>query len=264
MQPKVVIQKKSDILYWKCNTIFFYITLFIGFFLLYQLYDVQRIKKEILTEKINNEIDMRYKIKYASVVVDKLKDMVFEEYDINQKMIIHSPYFQMEQFFNIYYPKMNEVIKEKYINLIVESSLEYNIPPLLMASLFKRESNFDPKATGSVLPSGVRARGLGQVLWKWHKDKVIKRGYNNIKDLYKPEVNIPVSTEILKEFYDRNKGNIVKALTGYVGGHHQGYVNDIMTTYVNVNIYVYNMFNIDNIPVERDKLVFAHYNVNNS
>ncbi len=222
MQPKILIVKRSDVNYWKINTIFFYITLFISFYLVFQVFSLQAIQKELLVEKASIQYEKKHQIEYASVVVDKLKHMVLDEFELNQKMIFHSPYFQLEQFFKMYYPKMPIERVDELSEYLVNASIKYGVPPLLMASIIKRESNFNEEAIGSVLPSGARAKGLGQVLWRWHKEKVHNLGYDTIDALFIPEVNIDVATLAFKEFYDRNNGNVVRALTGYVGGDHPG------------------------------------------
>ena len=257
MQPKVSIIKSKDVVCWKINTIFFYITLLISFYLVYQVFELKHIQKQLLTEIAEVQYDKQYKIGYASVVVDKMKNMVLDEFELNQKMIVHSPYFQMNQFFKIYYPRMPQETADQYTEHIVNASMKYGIPPLLMASIIKRESNFNPDAVGSVLPSGARAKGLGQVLWRWHKDKVKDLGYDTIDALFIPGVNIDVATLAFKEFYDRNNGNMVRALTGYVGGNHPSYVNDVMNTYIKMNVHLYAMLQYENIPVYRKNIVLA-------
>jgi hypothetical protein len=257
MQPKVSIVKKKDVYCWKINTIFFYITLLISFYLVFQIFSLQSIQKELLFEKASIQYEKEYQIGYASVVVDKLKYMVLDEFELNQKMIVHSPYFQLEQFFNMYYPTMNIERVDELSEYLVNASMKYGIPPLLMASIIKRESNFNEKAIGSVLPSGARAKGLGQVLWQWHKEKVYDLGYDTIDALFLPEVNIDVATLAFKEFYDRNGGNVVRALTGYVGGNHPGYVNDVMNTYIKMNVHLYGLIQYEHIPFYRQNIILA-------
>jgi len=257
MHPKISIVKKIDVNCWKIHTIFFYITLILSFYLVFQIFSLQSIQKELHLEKASLLYDKQYQIGYASIVVDKLKHMVLDEFETNQKMIVHSPYFQLEQFFNMYYPKMNKERVDALSEYLVNASMKYGIPPLLMASIIKRESNFKDDAVGSVLPSGARAKGLGQVLWRWHKEKVYDLGYDTIDALFLPEVNIDVATLAFKEFYDRNGGNVVRALTGYVGGNHPGYVNDVMNTYIKMNVHLYGLIQYEHIPLYRKNIILA-------
>lgn len=93
------------------------------------------------------------------------------------------------------------------------------VPATLILAMAKKESAFNPRAL-----SKVGARGLIQVMPKYHKERMKKMG---IKDLYAVEDNIRVGTDILLDFQRMSKGNLRVALHRYSGGA-RGYANSIM------------------------------------
>ncbi len=82
-----------------------------------------------------------------------------------------------------------------------------NIDPFLIVSLMNTESKFRPWAK-----SVEGARGLMQVIPRWHQDKIRGRNINHI------ETNIEVGTQVLADCLDRRKGNLTKALHCYSSG----------------------------------------------
>lgn len=68
------------------------------------------------------------------------------------------------------------------------------------------ESGFRPHAR-----SVSNARGLMQVVPRWHREKIRNR------DLFDPRVAIDVGTSVLREYLDKANGNPLKALKYYCG-----------------------------------------------
>jgi len=86
---------------------------------------------------------------------------------------------------------------------------EYNVDPLLVLAVMAVESRYNP-----VAESSVGARGLMQVMPKFHLDKLAAHGGEPA--LLEPEVNILVGTRILRE-YQRRLGDTEAALQMYAG-----------------------------------------------
>jgi len=100
--------------------------------------------------------------------------------------------------------------------------------PLLLASLIRRESSFNPTARSK---SG--ALGLGQVMPKvWLKELKEKKIVNEKRDLLGIKENIKATNYIFEKLLQQKKGNVSKALFAYVGSQGRSdYVRDILTTY---------------------------------
>jgi soluble lytic murein transglycosylase-like protein len=86
---------------------------------------------------------------------------------------------------------------------------EYNVDPGLILAVMAVESRYNP-----VAESGVGAKGLMQVMPKFHLDKLAAHGGEPA--LLEPEVNILVGTRILRE-YQRRLGDTEAALQMYAG-----------------------------------------------
>ena len=85
---------------------------------------------------------------------------------------------------------------------------EHRVDPLLILAVVAIESRFNPLAE-----SVFGAKGLMQIMPKYHKDKLSGHGDGA---LLEPEVNIQVGTQILRE-YLRRSGETESALQMYVG-----------------------------------------------
>jgi hypothetical protein len=121
-------------------------------------------------------------------------------------------------------PKVPPVRAMEIATSVRNWSKHYNLPPILVLSLIKRESQFNPKAD-----SGTGAKGLMQVIAYWHKEKLEKFGMKK-EDLFNINENIGVGCWILREYLDRS-GSIDGALRRYVGSDHRGYIIDILSGY---------------------------------
>jgi soluble lytic murein transglycosylase-like protein len=86
---------------------------------------------------------------------------------------------------------------------------QYSVDPLLILAVMAVESRYNP-----VAESTVGAKGLMQVLPKYHLDKLLDHGGEEA--LLEPEVNIQVGAQILRE-YQRRFRDTETALQMYAG-----------------------------------------------
>ena len=108
----------------------------------------------------------------------------------------------------------------QYVRAAYKAADKWNIDPLLLLSFMKAESNYQAKAGNS-----YGARGLMQVVPRYHREKIEKR---NILD-YK--TNIDVGAEILNEYLQLHKENFHVAMKRYSGGAGKAYKARIQATY---------------------------------
>ena len=95
----------------------------------------------------------------------------------------------------------------RMVNAAFKEGKKQNIDPFLIISLMNTESKFRFWAK-----SGEGARGLMQVIPRWHRDKIKGR------DIHHIETNIEVGTKVLANCLKSRKGDIKKALNCYSGG----------------------------------------------
>lgn len=86
---------------------------------------------------------------------------------------------------------------------------EKAVDPLLILAVISVESRFNP-----VAESAFGAKGLMQIIPKFHKEKLVEHGGDDA--LLDPEVNIQVGAEVLRE-YIRRFGGTESALQAYAG-----------------------------------------------
>lgn len=84
-----------------------------------------------------------------------------------------------------------------------------SVDPLLILAVIGVESRFNP-----VAESTFGAKGLMQIIPKFHKEKLVEHGGDDA--LLDPEVNILVGAQVLKE-YIRRFGGTESALQAYAG-----------------------------------------------
>jgi soluble lytic murein transglycosylase-like protein len=96
-----------------------------------------------------------------------------------------------------------------FVSAAYRAGAEYNVDPMLVLAVMAVESRYNP-----VAESSVGARGLMQVMPKFHLDKLAAHGGEPA--LLEPEVNILVGTRILRE-YQRRLGDTEAALQMYAG-----------------------------------------------
>lgn len=96
-----------------------------------------------------------------------------------------------------------------FVSSAYRAGAEHRVDPLLILAVVAVESRFNP-----VAESVQGAKGLMQVLPKYHQDKLSEHGGEIA--LLEPEVNIQVGTRILREYLQRS-GETGAALQMYAG-----------------------------------------------
>jgi soluble lytic murein transglycosylase-like protein len=105
--------------------------------------------------------------------------------------------------------RVSEAAVSSYVDAAYRAGEQYSVDPLLILAVVAVESRYNP-----VAESVVGAKGLMQVIPKYHLDKLSDRGGEHA--LLEPEVNIQVGTQILRE-YQRRFRDTETALQAYAG-----------------------------------------------
>jgi Transglycosylase SLT domain len=95
-------------------------------------------------------------------------------------------------------------------------AISKDINPRLVLAIMRTESGFNPSAK-----SNHGAKGLMQVMPKWHKDKLAGRSPYLIK------VSTEVGTTILEDCLSKHKGNVYRGLNCYSGGGGKKYFDKV-------------------------------------
>jgi soluble lytic murein transglycosylase-like protein len=129
--------------------------------------------------------------------------------DLNERMqlvdLLISRYEAKAQFVDNYLPIVNdytgsEVLSKRILAAVYENSLQYELPPELILSVIKVESEFNPRAY-----SNAGAVGLMQVMpvTGMYVGRSLGLWINREDDLYDVEKNIQVGVVFLKECIER-------------------------------------------------------------
>ena len=94
---------------------------------------------------------------------------------------------------------------------IAEECEKHHIEPTIVLAMIARQSSFNAGAVGDM----GRSFGLMQIQPKWHSERMISLGCNNLFDPYQ---NVTVGIDILAEKVNKGKG-IEWALMAYNGGN---------------------------------------------
>lgn len=105
--------------------------------------------------------------------------------------------------------RIAETAATSFVSIAYRAGKRYSVDPLLILSVVAIESRFNP-----VAESVVGAKGLMQIIPKYHLDKLLNHGGEEA--LLDPEVNIHVGAQILHEYY-RRLGDQEAALQRYAG-----------------------------------------------
>ena len=97
----------------------------------------------------------------------------------------------------------------EFVSIAYRAGEQYRVDPLLILAVMAIESRYNP-----VAESVMGARGLMQVIPKYHPEKLVPHGGEEA--LLEPEVNIHVGAQILREYY-RRFGDLETALQMYAG-----------------------------------------------
>jgi soluble lytic murein transglycosylase-like protein len=96
-----------------------------------------------------------------------------------------------------------------YVATAYLAGAQHSVDPLLILAVMAIESRYNP-----VAESGMGAKGLMQVIPRFHQEKLFDHGGEQA--LLEPEVNILVGAQILRE-YHRRFGDLETALQMYAG-----------------------------------------------
>ncbi len=97
----------------------------------------------------------------------------------------------------------------EFVSIAYRAGEQYRVDPLLILAVMAIESRYNP-----VAQSLMGARGLMQVIPKYHPEKLVPHGGEDA--LLEPQVNIQVGAQILREYY-RRFGDLETALQMYAG-----------------------------------------------
>ena len=92
--------------------------------------------------------------------------------------------------------RIAETAATSFVSIAYRAGKRYSVDPVLILSVVAIESRFNP-----VAESVVGAKGLMQIIPKYHLDKLLDHGGEEA--LLDPEVNIHVGAQILHEYYRR-------------------------------------------------------------
>jgi soluble lytic murein transglycosylase-like protein len=105
--------------------------------------------------------------------------------------------------------RVSETAVAAYVASAYRAGEQHSVDPVLILAIMAVESRYNP-----VAESTVGAKGLMQVLPKYHLDKLLDHGGEEA--LLEPDVNIQVGTQILRE-YQRRFRDTETALQVYAG-----------------------------------------------
>ena len=123
-------------------------------------------------------------------------------------------------------PRLDPVIAKLVEENTLKYAAEFRLPPRLIIHIINRESGFNPLARSS-----KGAVGLMQILLKYHGDKLKKLNITPA-EAYRVDNNIHLGCWIFREYFDQTH-DVEKTLVKYVGGQHDGYINDILIGFTN-------------------------------
>lgn len=106
--------------------------------------------------------------------------------------------------------RVSESAVTEYVAVAYRAGAQYSLDPLLILAVMAIESRYNP-----VAESGVGARGLMQVMPKFHLEKLADHG-GDADALLEPAVNIEVGARILRE-YQRRFHDMEATLQMYAG-----------------------------------------------
>ena len=116
-----------------------------------------------------------------------------------------------ENSLSLNYRLIKYIFPLSYLNVIEKNS--NSLDPLIIISLIRQESAFNPLAT-----SRVGAKGLMQLMPATAKrmNRKVK-----VKQLNNPEINVSLGTKYLKQLLNRFDGNLIYTLASYNAGENR-------------------------------------------
>jgi hypothetical protein len=119
--------------------------------------------------------------------------------------------------------KVAQELTLDFVRIAHAEGAKVGLDPLLVMAVIAVESRFNP-----IAESVVGAKGLMQIIPKFHGDKLAKFGGE--KAVFDPESNIRVGTRILKEYLTRtgNVGIALQMYAGALGDENDTYTNKVL------------------------------------
>lgn len=173
----------------------------------------------------------------STVIENDIEDIVTERKDIVEERVVK--YFEIteEDLYNVFYRYINETIvkytkisNDEYVQNVASAfvdQLQYVPQPEIVfytIAMGKKESKFDisakpPKRFNS------SASGIGQVIWRWHSDKLLKtypwRDGNITREMLDTDISASIDAMYLVfENYLINSKNYKEATISYFGKNH--------------------------------------------
>jgi soluble lytic murein transglycosylase-like protein len=105
--------------------------------------------------------------------------------------------------------RVAETAAASFVSIAYRAGVEHSVDPVLILAVMAIESRYNP-----VAESNMGAKGLMQVIAKYHQEKLVDHGGELA--LLDPEVNIHVGAKVLRE-YLRRFGDAETALQMYAG-----------------------------------------------
>lgn len=103
---------------------------------------------------------------------------------------------------------------ERIVDAAHRAALEVGLDPLLLLAVISIESRFNP-----IAESGMGAKGLMQIIPKYHREKLLAAGGEEA--VFDPESNVLVGARILQEYVYRT-GTLEAGLQFYNGALRDG------------------------------------------
>lgn len=119
--------------------------------------------------------------------------------------------------------KVSQAVTLDLVTMAHAAGHQIGVDPLLIIAVMAVESRFNP-----IAESVMGAKGLMQIIPKYHTDKF--RDFGGVKQVFDPETNILVGSQIIKEYMVR-AGNLNSALQMYGGvstDDNDGYFGKVM------------------------------------
>jgi soluble lytic murein transglycosylase-like protein len=123
--------------------------------------------------------------------------------------------------------KVSEPRARRIVTEAIHNGQRHQLEPELILAIIAVESTFNERAV-----SRAGARGLMQVMPRYHRDKV--REIGGTQALFDPAKNIHTGSRILAKYRDNHSGNLRRALLSYNGSLHlrrSSYADKVMRVY---------------------------------
>lgn len=144
---------------------------------------------------------------FCAFMFSMLSLNAFADDPINQFMTLHN---KKEAIVDWVMTQSSKKVTQEQAQVIVTKAMAQSVSQgvdlKLILAIIRNESRFVHNAQSS-----HGAKGLMQVVPKWHHDKLKGRNPKAI------DVNIAVGTQILQDCFKSTKGNFTKALSCYTG-----------------------------------------------